>query len=297
MHEIRATVPAELVDEVVRIIKNSGVSEVTTTEVFIRGPETKRIQCSVETSTPRAHAMVKELTRSELLKNAGMTLTSREVRAILDATPVEEITRPMSEPQPDVIQDLWQLSHVTWSYFGRALAGAILLGSGIIEDNPIAIVVAALFLPFLSQVLAVGIGLWCGDRKLAFHGLKAVGLSILLSVLGGAIVAAVEGGPIGFHGFKGPLSSLAISAAIGFTAGLSQADDAGRRYLVGVAAAVQLAVFPVWMGAAIVVGYPGSSAVLNHMLSFGVNLITIPAVSVLAYAYAHVGRSRRTGSR
>jgi hypothetical protein len=34
-----------------------------------------------------------------------------------------------------------------------------LLATGIIENNPIAIVVAALFLPFLSQVLAITFGL------------------------------------------------------------------------------------------------------------------------------------------
>jgi len=33
------------------------------------------------------------------------------------------------------------------------------MATGVIEDNPIAIVVAALFLPFLSQVLAVSFGL------------------------------------------------------------------------------------------------------------------------------------------
>jgi len=59
-----------------------------------------------------------------------------------------------------VIQDLWQLSHVTPSYVGRAAAGGILLATGIIDDNAIAIVVAALFLPFPAEVLAMSFGLW-----------------------------------------------------------------------------------------------------------------------------------------
>jgi hypothetical protein len=37
---------------------------------------------------------------------------------------------------------------------------------------------------------------------------------------------------------------------VGVAAGLSNADDTGRRYLIGVAAAVQLAIFPVWLGGA-----------------------------------------------
>ena len=57
------------------------------------------------------------------------------------------------------------MSHVTTSYVGRAAAGGILLATGIIDDNPVAIVVAALFLPFLSQVLAVSFGLWSRDRR------------------------------------------------------------------------------------------------------------------------------------
>ena len=36
----------------------------------------------------------------------------------------------MSEPFTDIIQDLWQLSHITASYFARAAAGAILIGCG-----------------------------------------------------------------------------------------------------------------------------------------------------------------------
>jgi hypothetical protein len=40
-----------------------------------------------------------------------------------------------------------------------AAAGAILLATGILENNPISIVIAALFLPFLSQVLALSFGL------------------------------------------------------------------------------------------------------------------------------------------
>ena len=77
----------------------------------------------------------------------------------------------MSEPFPDVIQDLWQFSHVTASYVGRAAAGGILLATGIIDDNAMAIVVAALFLPFLAEVLAVSFGLWSRDRRLILRGL------------------------------------------------------------------------------------------------------------------------------
>ena len=83
----------------------------------------------------------------------------------------------MSEPFPDVIQDLWQLSHVTASYVGRAAAGAILLANGIIDNNPVAIVVAALFLPFLAEVLAVSFGVWSRDIRLIRRGFAALCVS------------------------------------------------------------------------------------------------------------------------
>ena len=140
------------------------------------------------------------------------------------------------------------MSHVTSSYVGRAAAGSILLAMGVIENDPIAIVVAALFLPFLAQVLAVSFGIWSRDRKLIFQGVRALLVSTVLALAAGAVVAWIEGGPIRFVGFKAPLASFCISAIIGITAGLSDMDDTGRRYLIGVAAAVQFAIFPVWLG-------------------------------------------------
>jgi uncharacterized membrane protein len=198
----------------------------------------------------------------------------------------------MSEPFPNIIQDLWQLSHVTASYIGRAASGAVLLATGIIDDNPIAIVVAALFLPFLSQVLALSFGMWTGSRALVVRGLRAVLASTLLAIAAGAAVALIDGGPIRFAGFKDPLVSFGVSTLIGITAGLSIADDTGRRYLIGVAAAVQLAIFPVWLGAALVLGLPSHEILYPRLLSFGINFTTISASALGAYAALHRGVTR-----
>jgi hypothetical protein len=160
MHEIRATLPSDCVPEAARLALAAGIDEVTITEVFVHGPNVPRRLLSVETSTPKAKAFVDALLQSKVLWDINYTLTSREVRAIISDTPLANLTRPMSEPFPDIVQDLWQLSHVTASYVGRAAAGAILLATGILADDPISIVLAALFLPFLSQVLAVSFGIW-----------------------------------------------------------------------------------------------------------------------------------------
>lgn len=81
----------------------------------------------------------------------------------------------MGEPFPDVVQDLWQLSH---------------LATGIIENNPIAIVVAALFLPFLSQVLAMSVGLRSKDPQLILQGARALLVSTGLGLAAGIVVAS-----------------------------------------------------------------------------------------------------------
>lgn len=289
MHEIRATIPPDCVLEAARLAKSAGIARVTVTQVYVNGPEVDRRQLSVETSTPKARAFVEAFLNSPTLSQTDYTLTSREVRAIVDDETTSSLTRPMSEPFTDVIQDLWQLGHVTASYIARAAAGAILLATGIMEDNPIAIVVAALFLPFLAQVLAVSFGMWSRDRGLIFQGLRALLVSTVLAVAAGAVVAWLEGGPIRFAGFKSPLSSFAISSLIGITAGLSNADDTGRRYLIGVAAAVQLALFPVWLGAAFVVGTPSHEILYPRLASFAISITTISAFSVAAYAALHLG--------
>lgn len=88
------------------------------------------------------------------------------------------------------------------------------------------------------------------------------------------------------------MTSLAISAAIGITAGLSETDDTGRRYLIGVAAAVQLAIFPVWLGAAFILGLPNSDLLRSRLTSFFVNLVTIALTAVGAYAAVNLPRGR-----
>jgi uncharacterized membrane protein len=137
--------------------------------------------------------------------------------------------------------------------------------------------------------LALSFGVWNRDRKLMAQGAMAIAVSTGLAIVAGAIVAWIEGGPIRFSGFKSPLASLALSVVIGITAGVSTADDTGRRYLIGVAAAVQLAVIPVWLGAALALGLPDRSIVYARLATFALNLIGIASTALAAYAVLHLG--------
>ena len=292
MHEIRATLPPEQVTAATRLAREAGIERVSVADVYVHGPDQRRQVISVETSTPKARAFVEALLGSADIRCADCSITSRELRAIVNGDDLSALTKPMSEPFPDVIQDLWQLSHLTVSYLARAAAGAILLATGIIDDNPVSIVLAALFLPFLSEVLAVSFGLWSRDRRLIFRGLRAIAVSTALAFAAGALVAAVQGGPILFTAFKSPLASFAISGAIGMTAGLSSADDTGRRYLISVAAAVQLAIFPLWLGAVTIIGLPAQDVLWSRLDSFLINLGTISLAAVTAYATLHLQPGR-----
>jgi hypothetical protein len=288
VHEIKATIPTDCVPDALRLARQVGIDTVTVSDVFVYGPDVAMKVVSIDTSTPKAKAFLDGIADSPLVARIGFALTSREVRAIVSGEGIGPVTQPLPEPFPDIIQDFWQLSHLTISYVARAGAGATLLATGIIEDNPVAIVVAALFLPFLSQVLALSFGVWSRDPKLAWHGARALSASVASALIAGAIVAYCEGGPILFQGFKGPVPSFLISALIGITAGLSSADDTGRRYLIGVAASVQLAIFPVWFGAAAVVGLPPAPVIKARLLSFAINFVTIAGMSVVGYACVRI---------
>jgi len=78
---------------------------------------------------------------------------------------------------------------------------------------------------------------------------------------------------------------------IGIAAGLASADDAGRRFLIGVAAAVQFAVFPVWIGAATILGFPARAILTERIATFLVNVVTICATGVVTYSLLGLRRS------
>jgi uncharacterized membrane protein len=258
--------------------------------VFVHGPNQRREVLSVETSTPQAKAFIDSLLTAPWFNVQEHSISARELRAILSSQSLREITCPMVEPALDVLEDLWQLSHLTPSYLGRACSAALLLAYGMLENSAIAIVVAALFVPFLSQVLAISFGAYAGDRGLARQGVLALAVSTLACIGAGVLLSLLHGGPVLFTDFRRPLTSLGISSVIGVAAGLSSADDAGRRYLIGVAAAVQYAVFPVWVGMCLVRGFPEASIVTQRIGSFCINVVTISLAALAAYAWVGIRR-------
>jgi hypothetical protein len=291
MHEVRVNVPEGVGSEIAAVALGIGIVEVSVSSVYLYGPNRRAEQVSAEVSTPKAKAFIDALMAHHAFDPDLWSISARELRAIVSRDSAREITRPMVEPAIDVFEDLWQLSHVTASYVGRAFTAAVLLAYGMMNDDATAIVVAALFLPFLSVVQAISFGIWSEDWPLAVQGGNAMLVSIASSVAAGALVAKLHGPPMLFHSFKTPLLSFGISALVGLAAGLSSADDAGRRYLIGVAAAVQYAIFPVWFGIALVLGFPDAHVTLQRLLTLGINIVTISGIGAAAYALLGMERA------
>jgi Kef-type K+ transport system membrane component KefB len=110
-------------------------------------------------------------------------------------------------------------------------------------------------------------------------------------------MAFAFGGPEQFDGFKTPLVSLALLLIIGTAAGLSGSDDRGRRYLIGVAAATQSGVFPVWFGIALVLGFHDVVTTAVRLATSLMNIVSIGIAASISYGLAGFKREhiRRFG--
>jgi len=290
MHEIRVTVPEGRAKDVAELALQAGIKQASVYKVFAYGPNRAKEIVSAETSTPHGKKFADSVLTSPWFDVRECSISTRELRAVVSDAHPRDLTQPMLEPPINVFEDLWQLNHLTLSYYARALAGAGLLAYGMLLNDPVTIVIAALFLPFLSQSIALSFGPWAGDWGLARQGLKAFTVSTLASLLSGVAIALLHGPPMLFHGYLAPLPSFVISAIIGLTAGFITADDAGRRYLIGVAAAVQYGVFPVWFGFALVEGFPDRKTTLTRIAVFFINTAAITLFALLGYLLLDIKR-------
>ncbi len=284
------TVPEGRSEAVAKLAIGSGIKEVSIYPVYAYGPNCRKEIISAQTSTPLAKKFADAVLNAEWFDAMESSISSRQLRALINESDAYDVTKPMLEPPIDVFEDLWQLNHITVSYAARAAGGAILLAYGMLKNDPVMIVVAALFLPFLSQVVGISFGTWAGDFRLAVQGLKALLVSCVFSICGGVLVAALHGPPMQYRGFLPSLASFAISTVIGFCAGVITEDDAGRRYMIGVAAAVQYGIYPVWLGYCLVAGFPSSPEVLKRLGTFGINIATITVFALIGYLALNIKR-------
>jgi len=253
----------------VRVVDAAGVTEQEEVKVSVAAPDAARF--------------IDAVMGAPFFDPLEYSVISDNVSAIVSSDPPENVARPMKLGSITVLQDLWQQNLVTPAFIARTGVATILLAYSLMEADLTALVVALLFAPFLSQVLAVAFGSWMGDWKLARLGLKVLVLSTVIAIAAGAITALVMGGQMKYDQFGTLQSNFAISFLVGIIAGLDTADEAGRREFIAVAGAAQFTSFPVWFGIALVQGFPDSQTTAWRLITPVVNTITILFVSLAVY--------------
>jgi hypothetical protein len=281
MREVRIKVPEGEALRVVHLLQSLRVERVGVSREFVHGPDHWEEVVSTETSTPDAARIVQAIEEAHAFDPKTHTITIRELRAILTSEPVGSVTRPMQVPRPDLHQDLWQFSHVTYGHLLRVMVAASLISYAMIEDSLLLLVGGLLFLPTLPHLLAIGLGGQSRERRLAAQGAFALSISVAVLVACSASVAVLVPTPMKFAAFLPPAVSACVSVGIGIAGALASLDDVGKRELIGLATAAQVGLVPAWLGIGLVHGFdtpPGP-----RLCSFAVNLSLIAVTSAITY--------------
>src|SRR4051812_4844218 len=119
MRRVEVTAPHGRGRDVAAMAFGCGIGEVSVVEKeFLRhdSPPVKHDVVDMNVSTPHANAFVGELQRAPFFNREEYRISVREPRANLTAERRREITRPVPAPIVDIDQELWQFSHVTYSF-------------------------------------------------------------------------------------------------------------------------------------------------------------------------------------
>jgi hypothetical protein len=244
----------------------------------------------IETSTPKAKRFIDALLAAPFFNREDFSINVRQPRTIISGTSLHELTKPFVEPASDILEELFQFSHITASFVGRVVVAACLIAYGMIEQKILLLVGGLLVLPMTPLLLAASFGIRSGIWKLAGQGALAFLVATLLLFLGGAGVAALSAPPVKYSDFNTLLASFLISVVVGIGAGFANIDDSGQRQLIGLAATAQIALIPVWFGISAVFGFPaaaGRNEIIERGASFFLNTITMIVVTLIAYTLSN----------
>jgi hypothetical protein len=285
MRLVRVTVPRGRGSQVAKLAFDCGISDVTIHEVQQHKPghEPKNKEAvDMHVATPAGRAMIEALVRAPFYDREEFSIDVREPRSVLKTTSVSEITRPVSAPMVDIAQELWQFSHITYSFVLRALIAAALLAYGMITDSMLLMVGGLIFLPFMPLVLGVGFGTMDRQWKLVGQSAIAFICATLLIIASATVVAMIAEPPMMFDHFPPLVAGVLIALVVGVAGALATADDVGHRQLIGLAAASQVALVPAWLGISLVFGFHESA--LEKLTSFGLNtgMLVLGAAAVFA---------------
>ena len=284
MRLVKVTTPEGKGTEVARVAFGVGISEVSIHNSTKHEPGAQpeaRDVVDLKVSTPQAKNFIDALLESRFFSRKSYTIDVREPRSVLTSTSTREITEPLAAPILDIDQELWQFTHVNYSFVLRVVIAALLLAYGMLHDNPLFMIGGLIFLPFMPLVLAAGFGSLTRQWQLAGHAAVAFVTATLLIVAAAATLALFVEPPMEFDKFPPLVAGVFFSFAIGIAASLGTADDVGHRQLIGVAAASQLALVPAWLGISLVHGF--SDDLTEKLASFGVNVVALAAGALAVY--------------
>ena len=286
MRLVKVQVPEGQGDAIVQIAFTVGIGQVTLRQEQIQRPEHARITrdvVDVEVATPIAKRLIDAVMAAPFYTPEDYAITVRQPRSIVARELPEQLTPPLAEPTTDLLEELWQFSQITIGFIGRVLLAALLLAYGMIVNQLLVIVAALLFLPSLPILLAIGFGLQAREWRLVRQGAFALLTSVGLTIVGGALVGLILGPPMRFTAFNSTSTSALMALITGVAAGLALLDDAGRRELIGLAAASQIAVPAAWLGVSLVFGAPAGDGtpLAQRGLSLLMNIAVIIAAGLL----------------
>jgi hypothetical protein len=289
MRLVKVSAPRGKAADIARLAFDQGIADVTVQQVEQQkagGEPEPRDTVDAKVSTAQGKAFIDAVLSAPFYDRKTYAIEVREPRSILKAMPTFEITRPVPAPIVDIDEELWQFTHITYSFVLRVFIASLLLSYGMTQNNLLFMIGGLLFLPFTPLVLACGFGALTTQWQLVGHALIALITAIALIFAGGLAVAAFAEGPIQFDQFPPMIAGLAFSFAIGLASSLATADDVGRRELIGLAAASQLALIPAWLGLSLVYGFDGTEA--DKLRSFAVNIGALVAGALAVYGFMFV---------
>jgi len=285
MRLIKITAPRGKGRDLAQLAFRCGITEVSLSEAAQHRPDeapAPRDVVNAELATPQAKAYIDIVISAPWFNRKDYAIEVREARAILKRTSTRDITHPVPATILDMDEELWQFTHITFSFVLRVLIAALLASYGMVRDDPLFMIGGLVFLPFLPIVLAFGFGTLTRQWRLVGHAFAAFVAATALITLGGVIVGSLADASILFDGFVPPPVGVAFSLLVGIAGALGTADDTGHRQLVGLAAASQLGVLPAWFGVSLVSGF--TEPLGEKLMSFGANFTAIALGAMATYA-------------
>jgi hypothetical protein len=289
MRLIKVSAPAGKGSDVAQVAFSAGIKEVSiqpAQSLSSDGKSESKDAIDIQTSTPKGKRFIDGLISADFYNSDDYSIAIRQPRSIVSSESLHEITKPLVEPSLDIIEELWQFSHITVGFVGRIFIAACFLAYGLIQQQTLIIIAGLLFLPLLPTLLAISFGIWTRNFRLAGQGALAFLTAAVLLFLGGVAVALSTSPPIKYNEFNPLLVSVLISAAVGVAGVLANTDDVGRRELIGLAATAQIAIIPTWFGISSIFGFSvldTQNEISTRAIAFGVNLVTIITAALITY--------------